>query len=396
MNKNKKIFVFTGKGGVGKSSISCCHGIISARKNIKTLLISIDSQHSLSDIFDLEIGSNFTEVIDNLSVVEFDSFKILEEKFPKIKKFLQDNFRKTDFSKFNYTSSLDMPFIVNILSLIKILDIYENENYENIIVDCPASASTFSYLKFPEMLSWYIERFFGVGKNIVRTLKPISKYKYKINLPDGKTLDEMHNVHLRLLELQKIFKNNEITTVRLVSLPEKIVIEECKRDFSYLNLYDYNVDGIFVNKILQEDDNTFIKNRIQIQEKYKEQIKSIFYSIPIYYIPFIKNDMKNLRDLEELANYFENIDNLLDIKKIDDNQVYIKEHDGYVLKIRIDNLDSVEVQKKAGDIAIKVKDMKRIISLPDILIDSDIDKYERNGENLLIHLKTNDSKEVKV
>lgn len=381
-----KIFMYTGKGGVGKSSISSATAILSAKRK-KTILISIDPAHSLSDIFDIKIGGEITEVSDNLSVIEFDGLKILEEKFPDIKNTLSDKFRKIDFSKLTYTSSLDMPFIVNILSLIKILDIYEQGIYENIIVDCPASAATFAYLKYPEMLSWYLEKFFGVGKGIIRTLRPISKYKYKINLPDKESLDKVEIVYQRLLKLEKILKDSSIATVRLVGLCEKMVIEESKRDLAYLNLFDFNIDGFFVNRLLEDDESEFIKRRIEIQEKNLGEIAKIFYNIPIYKIKLMKKDMKSIDDLRDFADKLGAYEDLVTIKALESGHVYEKSGLGYLLKIRVDDVEDVEVSKTNSDINIRLNSVSRIISLPNLLIDTYIKSYELKDGFLIIYLE---------
>lgn len=381
-----KIFMYTGKGGVGKSSISSATAILSAKRK-KTILISIDPAHSLSDIFDIKIGGEITEVSDNLSVIEFDGLKILEEKFPDIKNTLSDKFRKIYFSKLTYTSSLDMPFIVNILSLIKILDIYEQGIYENIIVDCPASAATFAYLKYPEMLSWYLEKFFGVGKGIIRTLRPISKYKYKINLPDKESLDKVEIVYQRLLKLEKILKDSSIATVRLVGLCEKMVIEESKRDLAYLNLFDFNIDGFFVNRLLEDDESEFIKRRIEIQEKNLGEIAKIFYNIPIYKIKLMKKDMKSIDDLRDFADKLGAYEDLVTIKALESGHVYEKSGLGYLLKIRVDDVEDVEVSKTNSDINIRLNSVSRIISLPNLLIDTYIKSYELKDGFLIIYLE---------
>lgn len=381
-----KIFMYTGKGGVGKSSISSATAILSAKRK-KTILISIDPAHSLSDIFDINIGGEVTEVSENLSVIEFDGLKILEEKFPDIKNTLADKFRKIDFSKLTYTSSLDMPFIVNILSLIKILDIYEQGIYENIIVDCPASAATFAYLKYPEMLSWYLEKFFGVGKGIIRTLRPISKYKYKINLPDKESLDKVEIVYQRLLKLEKILKDSSIATVRLVGLCEKMVIEESKRDLAYLNLFDFNIDGFFVNRLLEDDESEFIKRRIEIQEKNLGEIAKIFYNIPIYKIKLMKKDMKSIDDLRDFADKLGVYEDLLTIKALESSHTYEKNGLGYLLKIRVDDVEDVEVSKTNSDINIRLNSVSRIISLPNLLIDTYIKSYELKDGFLIIYLE---------
>lgn len=389
----KKIFMYTGKGGVGKSTLASSTALLSAKKNIETILISIDSAHSLSDIFSIKIGNTLTKVRDGLTVIEFDSSKILEEEFPSIKASLADEFRKVDFSKISYNSSYDMPFVVNILSLLKILDIYENYDFENIVVDCPASASTFAYLKIPEMLSWYLEKFFGVGKGIIRTLRPISKYKYQINLPDKEALDKLEITYQRLKKLENLLKDKTISTIRLVGLAEKMVIEESKRDFAYLSLFDYNVDGYFVNRLFADENVDFIKKRIQIQNKRLEEIEACFYNLPIYKIGLEAKDLKSLKDLEDFADRLDFKDSLLHIKAFEEGYYYEKMVNGYILTMNIGEVDDVEVYKKGSDINIRLKDIKRIVSLPNVCVNSEISKYFIQDDKLLVYLENQNQEE---
>lgn len=389
----KKIFMYTGKGGVGKSTLASSTALLSAKKNIETILISIDSAHSLSDIFSIKIGNTLTKVRDGLTVIEFDSSKILEEEFPSIKASLADEFRKVDFSKISYNSSYDMPFVVNILSLLKILDIYENYDFENIVVDCPASASTFAYLKIPEMLSWYLEKFFGVGKGIIRTLRPISKYKYQINLPDEEALDKLEITYQRLKKLENLLKDKTISTIRLVGLAEKMVIEESKRDFAYLSLFDYNVDGYFVNRLFADENVDFIKKRIQIQNKRLEDIEACFYNLPIYKIGLEAKDLKSLKDLEDFADRLDFKDSLLHIKAFEEGYYYEKMVNGYILTMNIGEVDDVEVYKKGSDINIRLKDIKRIVSLPNVCVNSEISKYFIQDDKLLVYLENQNQEE---
>ena len=392
----KKIFMYTGKGGVGKSTLASSTALLSAKKNIETILISIDSAHSLSDIFSIKIGSNLTKVREGLTAIEFDSSKILEEEFPSIKASLANEFRKVDFSKISYNSSYDMPFVMNILSLLKILDIYENYDFENIIVDCPASASTFAYLKIPEMLTWYLEKFFGVGKGIIRTLRPISKYKYQINLPDKEALDKLEITYQRLKKLENLLKDKSISTIRLVGLAEKMVIEESKRDFAYLSLFDYNVDGYFVNRLFTDEDVDFIKKRIQIQDKRLEEIEACFYNLPIYKLGLRSKDLKSLADLEDFAESLVFKDSLLEIKAFEEGYYYEKMANGYILTMYIGEVDDVEVYKKGSDINIRLKDIKRIISLPNVCVNSVISKYFIQDDKLLIYLENKGQEEFSV
>lgn len=390
----KKIFMYTGKGGVGKSTIASSTALISAKENKETILISIDSAHSLSDIFGIKIGGDFTKIRENLTVIEFDSSKILEEEFPNIKDSLADEFRKVDFSKISYNSSYDMPFVVNILSLLKILDIYENYDFENIIVDCPASASTFAYLKVPEMFSWYLEKFFGVGKGIIRTLRPISKYKYQIDLPNKEAIDKLEIIYHRLKKLENILKDKSLSTIRLVCLAEKMVIEESKRDFAYLSLFDYNVDGFFVNRLFEDEDNEFIKKRIEIQNKRLEEIESIFYQVDIHKISLVNKDLKSLKDLEYFVDGLDFKDSFLDIKPLREGHYYQKIENGYILTIDMPPVDDLDIYKKGADINIRLSDVKRIISLPNVCVNSEIFNYFYEDGKLFIYLENKSCEEV--
>lgn len=390
----KKIFMYTGKGGVGKSTIASSTALISAKENKETILISIDSAHSLSDVFGIKIGGDFTKIRENLTVIEFDSSKILEEEFPNIKDSLADEFMKVDFSKISYNSSYDMPFVVNILSLLKILDIYENYDFENIIVDCPASASTFAYLKVPEMFSWYLEKFFGVGKGIIRTLRPISKYKYQIDLPNKEAIDKLEIIYHRLKKLENILKDKSLSTIRLVSLAEKMVIEESKRDFAYLSLFDYNVDGLFVNRLFEDEDNEFIKKRIEIQNKRLEEIESIFYQVNIHKISLVNKDLKSLKDLEYFVDGLDFKDSFLDIKPLREGHYYQKIENGYILTIDMPPVDDLDIYKKGADINIRLRDVKRIISLPNVCVNSEIFNYFYEDGKLFIYLENKSCEEV--
>lgn len=390
----KKIFMYTGKGGVGKSTIASSTALISAKENKETILISIDSAHSLSDVFGIKIGGDFTKIRENLTVIEFDSSKILKEEFPNIKDSLADEFRKVDFSKISYNSSYDMPFVVNILSLLKILDIYENYDFENIIVDCPASASTFAYLKVPEMFSWYLEKFFGVGKGIIRTLRPISKYKYQIDLPNKEAIDKLEIIYHRLKKLENILKDKSLSTIRLVSLAEKMVIEESKRDFAYLSLFDYNVDGFFVNRLFEDEDNEFIKKRIEIQNKRLEEIESIFYQVDIHKISLVNKDLKSLKDLEYFVDGLDFKDSFLDIKPLREGHYYQKIENGYILTIDMPPVDDLDIYKKGADINIRLRDVKRIISLPNVCVNSEIFNYFYEDGKLFIYLENKSCEEV--
>ena len=250
----QRITIFTGKGGVGKTSIIAAHALRSAREGKKTLLVSADMAHNLGDVFDVETGGESTEVENGLYILELDPGRIMREDYPRLNKSIVEMISTSSRMSGDLSSQFMIPGFENLFSLLKIRDIYRTGKYDRILVDCAPSGETLSLLKLPELLEWYMEKFFPVGKFMVRVLAPVSGALYKTKLPDSAAMDQVMEMHRDLVELQALLKDPEITSVRLVTLPEKMVGEETKRTYMYLNLYGYHVDRVFINRVLAPQD----------------------------------------------------------------------------------------------------------------------------------------------
>ena len=245
-----RIIIFTGKGGVGKTSIAAAHALRSARTGKKTILISVDMAHNIGDIFRTPVGKDITEIEENLWAVELDPYALMREDFPETQKSIFDLIGGAKKNLDAIGSHFIIPGFENLFSLLKIKQLYDDNTYDRIIVDCAPTGETLSLLKLPELLSWYMEKFFPVGKTMLRVLSPISNLKYHVTLPDRKTLDKIEVLHAKLLDLQNLLKDEDISTVRLVCMPEKMIVEETKRNFMYMNLYGYQVDTVFINRMV--------------------------------------------------------------------------------------------------------------------------------------------------
>lgn len=254
-----RILVFTGKGGVGKTSIAAAHALHSAKEGKRTLLVSTDMAHNLSDLFEQSLGREEKEVVKNLFALEIDPSYLLEHEFVHLKNSLFQMLHSSKTFNAKPDELFTFPGMDELLSLIVIMDRYKQGNYERIIVDCAPTGETLSLLKFPELLSWYMEKWFPVGKVAVRMLAPISKHFFKVVLPDRKAMTEIERIYIKLMELQELLKDPFITSIRLVANPEKMVVEETKRNYMYMNLFGFHVDGLYINRILpRELENPFL------------------------------------------------------------------------------------------------------------------------------------------
>lgn len=384
-----RIIIFTGKGGVGKTSIAAAHALISAEEGKKTLLVSVDMAHNLGDLFACSVGRNVTEIKKNLYALELDPDYIMHEEFPNVQKAVID-FVGASGANITLNGHFPLPGFENLFSLLKIKQLYESNIYDRILVDCAPTGETLSLLKFPELLSWYIEKFSPVGKIMLRVLNPISKLRYHVKLPDRKALDDLGQMHLDLINLQELLKNREICTIRLVCIPEKMVVEETKRNFMYLNLYRYQVDGVFINRILPEHmDNPFMEKWHSIQKQYIEELEKVFVHMPLSYIPWYPEEIRGSQAVEKLCENLRSLSNLFDIRLQTDNEEYSLCENGYLFTLKLPGVieDEVEVYMHNLDMNIRIGNFNRCIPLPNTLQRSQITSVQLEQGVLKIQFK---------
>ena len=382
-----RLLVFTGKGGVGKTSVAAAHARNSANEGRKTLLVSTDMAHNLSDIFEISPEKEPKEVLPNLFVLEIDPNHIMENDYWDMSRAIMNMIHSPGMLVENLEELMGFPGMDELLSLLKIMEIYESNEFERIIIDCAPTGKTLSLLKFPELLSWYMEKFFPIGKIAVRILSPVSKAMFKVELPDKRAMSDIEKMYLKLIQLQELLKNRGITSVRLVSIPEKMVVEETKRNYMYMNLYNFQVDGIYINRILPKDmNNNFFDEWIDIQGKYRKELEEVFSNIPIYYIPWFDSDLNGLEGIDQIDQKVLKGKEIFKIHENLKSELYEKTEDGYLLKIYLPcaGKDDLNMHESDNDIIIKIGNYKRNIPKPDTLRNYEITAAKMKEEMLTI------------
>lgn len=363
-----RIYIFTGKGGVGKSSIAAAHAIKSATEGKKTLLVSTDMAHNLGDIFERRLGKEAENVLPNLDIYEIDPEYVMENDFSSVMKYLGNLLSEVD--DYSLQDKGMMPGMEELFSLLKIADIYNDKRYERIIVDCAPTGETLALLKFPELLSWYMEKLFPIGKVGVRMLAPISKSVFKVEMPNKNAMNDIEKMYLKLVELQELLKNRDITSIRIVTTPEKMVVEETKRNYMYMNLYNFNVDGLYINRILPKDiNNDFFNQWIMIQKEYITYLKESFSVLPIYEIPWYDEELKGEENIRRIVEDALSGNEVFEVKIITERESFKQIEGGYQLDVFLPCADksSIDLYQATTDIVIKTGNYKRNIPLPNIL-----------------------------
>ncbi|MEW9124709.1 MAG: ArsA family ATPase, partial [Thermotaleaceae bacterium] len=259
------------------------------------------------------------------------------------------------------------PGIEELFSLLKIKELYDKKNYDLIVVDCAPTGETLSLLKFPELFSWYMEKLFPIGKVAMKVLRPISKLAFRLEMPDERAMNDIEKLYVKLGELQNLLKDREICSVRLVTIPEKMVVEETKRSYMYLNLYNFNVDGLYINRILPEDiDNRFFDQWKQIQKKYLDEINWIFSNISTYKIKWYASDINGMDALERIMDDSLKDEDIFKVLKTTISETFQKTEKGYRLDIYVPFVNKKDflLFESGADIIVKIGNFKRNIPIP--------------------------------
>ena len=386
-----RIIIFTGKGGVGKTTTAAAHAVKAAKDGIKTLIVSTDMAHNLSDLFMKEIKEEPVEILNNLWALEIDSNYEMSKHYGSISEALKIMLPiGNEKSGEAMEDIVVFPGIEELFSLLKIKELYDQNIYDLIIVDCAPTGETLSLLKFPEIFSWYMEKLFPIGKVAIKVLRPITKVAFKLDMPDERALSDIEKLYVKLGKLQSLLKDREICSIRLVTIPEKMVVEETKRSYMYLNLYNFNVDGLYINRIIPEEiDNSFFDQWKQIQRNYLDEINSVFSNIPIYKVKWYEVDVNGVAGLDRIIRDSLQDENIFKILKATVNEIFEKTEKGYRLNVYLPftNKKDFDLFESGTDIIVKIGNFKRNIPIPNIIRKYSIASAKLNDDVLSIYFE---------
>ena len=379
-----RIILYTGKGGVGKTTIAAATAVLCASMGHKTLVMSTDAAHSLADSLDLEIGTSVQQIGPKLYAQEIDVHQELKENWGTIQSFLVKFLKSQGFEEVIAEEFAIVPGMEELFCLLKLKEYYDNNQFDVAIIDCAPTASTIRMLSFPDIIQWYMERFFHLERKIVKTIRPMAERITKIPFPTDDVFLSVEDLYKKILGMKDILTDARTSTIRLVLNPEKMVIKESQRAYTYLNLFDFTVDAVIVNRLFPEDnDNSYIGKWREIQKKYLLEAENSFPSLPLLPAKLFDRELVGIPQLTELARHL--------FKDQDPSRVFhstkpisIFQQDGcYCLNIDLPHADKKDVQiwVKGEELIIKVKQHQRNIILPHMLASLELDKARfENGK----------------
>jgi arsenite-transporting ATPase len=368
-----RIVLFAGKGGVGKTSIAAATGVACAQKGLKTLIMSLDAAHSLVDSFDLDrtlMDKNKgrpIRVAKRLSVQEVDVQEEIAKNWGEVHKYISSLLNISGIDEVLAEELAILPGMEEVSSLLHINRYVAQKRYDVILLDCAPTGESIRFISIPTSLEWYMKKLFDVERKVVKVARPITKRLYSVPLPEDEYFSTIQRLFDRLQGIDRLLSDPNITTVRLITNPEKIILKETQRAYMYFSLYKMGVDAVVINRILPEavDDGYFARWK-ETQDLYIRKTEQLFSPIPILKVPMLSDQVVGIADLSELAREI--------YDKLSPEQVlyagipynFRKVGNDYFLDIKIPFLTKkeVELSKRNEELIVRIGGFKRHVLLP--------------------------------
>ena len=382
-----RVILFTGKGGVGKTTVAAATAVRASRSGLRTLVMSTDPAHSLGDSFEVAIGSRPTEITENLWAQEIDAQERLEGNWREIQEYLIQLMNWAGTETIQAEELTVIPGLDEIFSLIDVRTHVESGDYDMLVVDCAPTAETLRLLSLPEVMNWYIERIFPVERRVVKTLRPIVSRLTTLPIAGDEVFSAVERLHRNLEAVKQILVDENVSSVRLVVNPEKMVIAEARRTYTYLSLFGYRVDAVVVNRIIPEEvvDPYFGKWK-DVQAEHLMTVHESFEPVPILTSRLFDREMVGVPLLVEMGDEVYAGRDAIDILYRDDPITVRKRMTGYILSLRLPfvSRDEMDIHRRGEELFIRVGSYKRNLILPQTLKRMEVREANFAGDHLEI------------
>jgi arsenite-transporting ATPase len=368
-----RIIMFAGKGGVGKTSIASAIGIRAAEAGYKTLIMSLDIAHSLSDVFALNKGlmdknrGKPVKVAHQLWIQELDINEEIQSNWGDVHRYIASLFNTSGLDEILAEELAILPGMEEVSSLLYINRYAQAGNFEVIILDCAPTGESLRFISIPTTLEWYITKIFKIERRVVSYIRPVARRFYEVPLPEDDYFKALEELFVRLKGIDKILTDPAITTVRLVTNPEKVVLKETQRTFLYFSLYKMCVDAIVMNRILPGNlEEKYFDDWKECQRKYMKLAEEYFNPVPIFPVDLFKNEPLGRENLRKLgANIYGDRDPTRHF--FTERPYEFHQKDGQVfIRITLPFLtkEEVELNRLPEEIVIRIGGFRKHILLP--------------------------------
>lgn len=365
-----RVLLITGKGGVGKTTVSAATALRAADLGHRTLVMSTDPAHSLSDAFGCPLGDEPTPVSDLLFGQQIDAQQRLESHWGTVRDYLADLFDWGGADGIAAEELVVFPGMDELFALAEVQDHVASGNYDVVVVDCAPTAETLRLLSLPDALGWYMEKLFPLERRVARVIRPVLSRVMSMPIPGDDVFKAGEGFYARIEGVRRVLVDPEITSARLVMNLEKMVVAEARRTYTYLGLFGYAVDAAIVNRIIPEAvTDPYFKRWRELQAEHLETVEEAFADLSLLKLRLFDEEMVGVDKLrllaEELYEDRDPTDRLATSTPFrvfeDGNEVVL------ALFLPLAEKGEIDVMRRSDEVYITVGPYRRSLVLPDAL-----------------------------
>jgi arsenite-transporting ATPase len=368
-----RIVLFTGKGGVGKTTTASATALRLADRGMKTLLLSTDIAHSLADALDVALGNEPAEVAPGLWAVQIDTQDRFEVAWRDVQRFLIDMLARSGVDPITADELTVLPGVDEVLALLAVRDLALAGDWDALVVDCAPTAETLRLLALPEALSWYLTKVFPAQRRVARSIRPIASMLGRGDVvPPDNIFDALLRLNDELAAVRQLLGDSSVTSVRLVLTPESVVAAEARRTFTALSLYGYAVDLVVANRVFPPGDDEWRQGWARAQQEQLVSIRESFAGLPVSELPYRAAEPVGFDALREVATSLYG-----ELPGIDPAQLRAPRElmhidadgDEFVLRMSLPlaSRSAVDAARVGDDLVVTVSGNRRVLTLPSML-----------------------------
>jgi len=361
-----RILLFTGKGGVGKSTVASGTAALAAAAGHRTLVLSTDAAHSLADAFGTPVGPEPTLVADNLFVQQVDAQLRFEQSWAEIQGYLLSVLDTTGMDPVAAEELTVIPGAEEVLALLELRLHALSDDWDLVVVDCAPTAETLRLLALPEALGWYMQRVFPVQQRVVKALRPVLSRAAGVPMPGGGVFEAVERLHAELDEVRALLTGPD-SSVRIVLTPEAVVLAEARRAYTTLSLFGYRVDGVVANRVFPaEDADDWRAGWVLAQDEVLAQVEESFTGVPLWRSVYQPAEPVGVEALADLArDLYAGLDPVATSRVPGPFEV-VSVRSGVELRLRLPFVtrDQVDLARSGDELVVTVGSHRRLLTLP--------------------------------
>lgn len=364
-----RIILYTGKGGVGKTCVAAATALHLADRGQRVLVASTDVAHSLGDALDRPVGSKVAPIADNLWALEIDPVVAGRAAWGRLQDYLRRLMTTHAEAGIEADELLVFPGLEELFALLALLEIEREGAYDVLIVDCAPTGETLSLLKYPERFGSFIEDALPIKRKALKVGRPVLEGIMKMPMPEDDLFDEVSALIDRLEDLRALLVDADNVSLRIVTTPERIVVHEAKRAYSWLHLYGYNVDAVVVNRLYSEEAlEGYFTRWTELQRSSLHDIEEGFVGVPVLQLLLRHSELRGLDGLRAAADeLYETVDPQQVLAQATTTELHECEDGVYELELKVPFFDKQDLDlHQDGDVLIvALKNQRRRIPLPE-------------------------------